>query len=161
MANVKTRNIVPHSFLSAPYAELRQSFRSQIQAISPFVEQLMGFILKFRSADDSETDIETTLREALANAVLHGNGEDSSKRVHVVCRCYIDGEVWITVRDEGRGFDINAVPDPTEPENRLSTGGRGIYLMQRLMDEVFFEGGGTVVHLRKKSNAISYVSRSA
>jgi serine/threonine-protein kinase RsbW len=160
MANVKARCIVPHSFLSAPYAELRQSFRSQIQAISPFVEQLMGFILKFRSADDSETDIETTLREALANAVIHGNDEDSSKHVHVVCRCYIDGEVWITVRDEGRGFDINTVPDPTEPENRLSTGGRGIYLMQRLMDEVFFEVGGTVVHLRKKSNVISDVSRS-
>ena len=154
MAYLRARNIVPHSFHSAPYAELRQSFPSQIQAISAFVEQLMSFILKFRTADDSETDIETALREALANAVIHGSGEDASKRVHVVCRCYIDGEVWITVRDEGRGFDINTVPDPTEPENRLSPGGRGIYMMQTLMDEVFFESDGTVVHLRKKSNVI-------
>jgi len=161
MADAQARNIVPHSFHSAPYVELRQSFSSQIQAISPFVEKLMWFILKFRTADDIETDIETALREALANAVIHGNGEDSFKRVHVVCRCYIDGEVWITVRDEGRGFDMNTVPDPTEPENRLAPGGRGIYIMQTLMDEVFFEGGGTIVHLRKKSNVIGAVSRSA
>lgn len=155
MANVQAHNIAPHSFHSAPYVELRQSFRSQIQNISPFEETLMRFILEFRSPDDSDADIETALREALANAVIHGNGEDSSKHVHVVCRCYVDGEVWITVRDEGRGFDINTVPDPSKPENRLSTGGRGIYLMEKLMDEVFFEGSGTIVHLRKNSNGIS------
>ena len=154
MADVQAHNIVPHSFHSAPYVEVRQSFRSQIQAISPFIEQLMRFILKFRSTDDSDEDIETALREALANAVTHGNGQDSARHVHVVCRCYIDGEVWITVRDEGRGFDINTVPDPTEPRNRLLSHGRGIYLMQKLMDQVFFEGSGTIVHLRKNSNAI-------
>jgi serine/threonine-protein kinase RsbW len=161
MADVQAHNIVPHSFHSTPYVEVRQSFRSQVQAISPFIEQLMRFILKFRSADDSDADIETALREALANAVIHGNGEDSSKRVHVVCRCYIDGEVWITVRDEGRGFDRNTVPDPTKPENRLSTRGRGIYLMETLMDEVFFEGGGAIVHLRMKASAISAEQRRA
>lgn len=161
MAYLKSRNIAAHNFHSAPYVELRQSFPSQIQAISPFVEKLMGFILKFRTPDDSETDIEAALREALANAVIHGNGEDTSTRVYIVCRCYIDGEVWITVQDEGRGFDANTVPDPTEPENRLAPGGRGIYIMQTLMDEVFFESGGTVVHLRKKSNAIPTVERRA
>ncbi len=159
MADAQACNIVPLGFHSAPYVELRQSFVSQIQAISPFVEQLMRFILKFRHADDSETDIETALREALANAVMHGNGEGSSKCVHVVCRCYIDGEVWITVRDEGRGFDRNTVPDPTKPENRLSTHGRGIYLMETLMDEVFFEDGGAIVHLRKNATATSSEQR--
>ena len=49
------------------------------------------------------------LREALANAVIHGNGENSCKRVYVRCRCYMDGEVSITVRDEGRGFDTATV----------------------------------------------------
>jgi serine/threonine-protein kinase RsbW len=161
MADAQAHNSVPHGFDSAPYVELRQSFTSQLQAISPFVEQLMRFILKFRSSDDSDTNIETALREALANAVIHGNGEESSKCVHVVCRCYIDGEVWITVRDEGRGFDRNTVPDPTRPENRLSTHGRGIYLMETLMDEVFFEDGGVVVHLRKNANRISVEQRRA
>jgi anti-sigma regulatory factor (Ser/Thr protein kinase) len=51
--------------------------------------------------------------------VIHGNGENSCERVYVECRCYIDGEVSITVRDEGLGFDMNTVPDPTTSENRL------------------------------------------
>jgi serine/threonine-protein kinase RsbW len=111
----------------------------------------MRFILHFRSADGSEVDIETALREALANAVVHGNRENPSKRVYVECRGYTDGEVSITVRDEGRGFDSNTVPDPTTPERRLFEHGRGIYLMKTLMDEVSFEESGKVVHMRKKS----------
>jgi len=53
----------------------------------------------------------------------------------------------------GQGFDSRLVPDPTAPENRLSAHGRGIYLMQALMDEVQFEEGGTVVKLHKHSNS--------
>jgi len=70
-----------------------------------------------------------------------------------MCRCNSDGEVRITVRDEGPGFRSDAVPDPTSPENRLFTHGRGIYLMKMLMDEVSFVKGGSVVRMRKKSNA--------
>ena len=88
------------------------------------------------------------LREALVNAVIHGNGENSCKRVYVECRCYLDGEVSITLWDEGRGFDTNHVQDPTTAENRLLTHGRGIYLMKTLMDEVSFEDYGAVVHMR-------------
>jgi serine/threonine-protein kinase RsbW len=63
------------------------------------------------------------------------------------------------VRDEGLGFDHNAVPDPTGPAVIESTHGRGIYLMKALMDEVRFEQGGTVVYLRKKSgNSVTPVS---
>jgi serine/threonine-protein kinase RsbW len=137
------------------FIELRQSLPSQVGAISPFVEQLMHFIVKFRNADGTENDIEMALYEALANAVIHGNGENPCKRVHVGCRCYMDGEVFVRVRDEGRGFDSNAVPDPTHVENVLSTHGRGIYLMKALMDEVSFEEGGAVTMMRKKSNASS------
>ena len=152
MAHSQALNHVPQSFHTVPFVELRQSFPSQVRAISPFVDQLMRFILHFRSADGSEIDIETALREALANAVVHGNVENISKQVHVECRCYTDGEVSITVRDEGAGFDTSAVPDPTTHESRLFEHGRGIYLMKALMDDVFFEEGGTVVHLRKKAN---------
>jgi len=144
--------LVPQRLHSGTYAELRQSFPSRLQAIQVSVDELMRFILDFRNGDGSETDIEIALREALANAVVHGNGENSCKRVYVECRCYLDGEVSITVRDEGRGFDKNTVPDPTTPENRLLTRGRGIYLMEALMDEVSFEDNGAVVHMRKKSN---------
>jgi serine/threonine-protein kinase RsbW len=136
---------------TVPFVELRQSLPSRIEAISPSVDQLMRFILNFRNADGSETEIEVAVREALANAVIHGNGEDAYKRVYVECRCYMDGEVSVKVRDEGQGFDFNAVPDPTTPENRIFTHGRGIYLMKTLMDDVFFDDGGAVVNMRKKS----------
>ena len=61
--------------------------------------------------------------------------------------------VSITVQDEGQGFDADLVADPTTPENRLLTQGRGIYLMKTLMDEVRFEQHGAVVFMRKASNA--------
>jgi serine/threonine-protein kinase RsbW len=159
MVHTQSLSFLPRNAHSVPFAELRQSLPSRVGAISPFADQLMRFILKFRSADGTEADIEMALHEALANAVMHGNGENSCKRVYVTCRCYMDGEVSITVRDEGRGFDSNAVLDPTLLENLLFTHGRGIYLMKTLMDEVSFEEGGAVVMMRKKSNANSAEQR--
>jgi serine/threonine-protein kinase RsbW len=144
---------LPRASRSRPFVELRQSIPSRIAAIEPFVEQLMSFISKFRPPDGSKTDIELALQEAIANAVIHGNGEKPHKRVYVMCRCNIDGEVSITVCDQGAGFKNCSVPDPTTRENRMCTRGRGIYLMQALMDEVHFEEDGAIVHMRKKSNA--------
>jgi serine/threonine-protein kinase RsbW len=159
MVHTQSLSLLPRNAHSVPFIELRQSLPSKVAAISPFTEQLMRFILNFRMADGSEIDIETALDEALANAVMHGNGGNSCKSVYVTCRCYMDGEVAITVRDEGRGFDSSAVPDPTFRENLLFTHGRGIYLMKTLMDEVSFEEGGAVVMMRKKSNASSAEQR--
>ena len=154
MAHTQSLSLLPRNGHSVPFVELRQSLPSKVAAISPFTDQLMRFILNFRSADGSEIDIEMALLEALANAVIHGNGDNSCKRVYVTCRCYMDGEVSITVRDEGQGFDSSAVPDPTFLENLLFTHGRGIYLMKTLMDEVSFEEGGSVVRMRKNSNLV-------
>ena len=137
------------------FVELQQSIPSQISAISPFVNQLMHFIRNLRKADGSEVDIELALQEALANAVIHGNHEDVRKRVDVVCRCSIYGEVSITIRDQGQGFNTGTIPDPTVSENRLSTHGRGVYLMQSLMDEIHYEEGGAILYMRKKANASS------
>lgn len=161
MTHKQSLSPVPGTLDSVPFVELRQSLPSQVEAISPFVDQFMRFVLSFRNADGSEVEIEMALREALANAVIHGNDENSYKQVYVECRCYMDGEVAITVRDEGAGFDRSTVPDPTAPENRLFTHGRGIYLMKTLMDEVSFEQNGAIVHMRKKSNAISVAQRKA
>jgi len=99
---------------------------------------------------DGESEVEIALREALANAIIHGNHENPGKHVHVRFRCNPD-EVSIAVKDEGRGFDINEMPDPTAPENIGSGHGRGIYLMKAFMDEVRFEEGGVVVHMRKRA----------
>ena len=152
MAHTQSLSLLPRNAHSSPFIELRQSLPSKVAVITPFADQLMNFILRFRSADGTEADIEMALHEALANAVIHGNGENSCKRIYVECRCYLDGEVSITVRDEGRGFDSSAVLDPTFLENLLFTHGRGIYLIKTSMDEVSFEEGGSLVRMRKNSN---------
>jgi len=142
-----------HSSHSAPFVGLRNTLPSDVDIISPFVEQLMRFISRFRVAGGNDIEIEVALREALVNAIVHGNEEDPNKLVYVKCRCTRDGEVSITVEDEGNGFEHEAVPDPTSPDNQLRTNGRGIHLIRTLMDEVDFEEGGSVLHMRKRANA--------
>jgi serine/threonine-protein kinase RsbW len=147
------------SFSSAPFVGLRNTLPSDVDIISPFVEQLMRFISRFRGAGGNDIEIEVALREALVNAIVHGNGEDPNKLVYVKCRCTRDGEISITVEDEGNGFEHEAVPDPTSPDNQLRTNGRGIHLIRTFMDEVNFEEGGSVVHMRKRAPASSKTAR--
>src|ERR1700731_3178083 len=131
--------------------QMELTLPSEVAAISPSVDKLMLLIKKCRCAPGNEIDIEIALREALENAVIHGNHQDPRKQVYVTCRCETEEEVSIIVRDEGHGFDSDALPDPTAPGAIESSHGRGIYLMKALMDEVHFENGGAVVHMRKKS----------
>jgi serine/threonine-protein kinase RsbW len=135
---------------NGPCIEVQRSLPSAVEAISPFVDQLMLLIRKCSCVPDNETDVEIALREALANAVTHGNHENPQKHVHVTCRCEPE-EVLIAVKDEGPGFDINKVADPTAPENIGAVHGRGICLMKALMDDVRFEDGGVVVRMRKSA----------
>jgi serine/threonine-protein kinase RsbW len=130
-----------------------------VDIISPFVDQMMRFISRFRGADKNKFEIELASREAIANAIVHGNQEDPCKRVYVWCRCTRDGDVSITVQDEGDGFESDVVPDPTASENLFRRSGRGIYLIKTLMDEVRFEQGGTVVHMCKKAIVRSDMER--
>lgn len=91
------------------------------------------------------------LREALANAIKHGNGQDPGKRVHLEMEV-VGSALRIRIRDEGPGFDPDRVVDPLAPENRLKTSGRGIFYMKTFMDEVRFhqlDGGGMEIFLAK------------
>jgi len=150
-----TNNVgrITSNSISAPFVELHQSLPSNAAAISSFVDQLMRFIRFFTekggTAKAAEEVIEIAIYEALANAVIHGNHENHAKQVHVACRCSMDGEVLISVRDEGEGFVNKVVPDPTEAQRLLLPRGRGLDLMKALMDEVSFEENGTVVRMRK------------
>jgi serine/threonine-protein kinase RsbW len=96
--------------------------------------------------------VATALREALANAVRHGNRLEPERKVHL--EYSVDGcEVLIRVEDEGDGFDVSSIPDPTSPENLLRPSGRGIFYMQQFMTRVEFgrsPGGGTSVLMVKK-----------
>src|SRR5229473_2059951 len=131
-----------------PTIQFEFSLRSEVGDISPFVATLLHLMRKCQWVPGSEEDIEIALREALANAVIHGNHEDPAKHVYIGCSGGTD-EVSIVIRDEGEGFDIAEVPDPTTPENIKFSHPRGIYLMRTLMDEVRFERGGAVVYMRK------------
>jgi anti-sigma regulatory factor (Ser/Thr protein kinase) len=141
-----------------PHIALECSLPSEVTAISPFVDKLMLLLRNCGCVPEAVSDVEIALRETLANAIIHGNHEDRRKHVHVTCRCEPD-EVAIAVKDEGSGFGINTVPDPTTRENIESVHGRGIIVMKALMDEVRFEEGGVVVHMRKSAGEAPKAAR--
>jgi serine/threonine-protein kinase RsbW len=118
--------------------------------VAPAAERIVRKLRKSHCIPGKEDDVRTALIEAMANAVVHGNHRDVKKSVRVRCRFEPQNCVSIIVADEGEGFDPNAVPDPTKPENLQSEHGRGIFLMKAFMDEVHFEKHGTEVHLVKK-----------
>jgi serine/threonine-protein kinase RsbW len=122
---------------------------SEIKAISPLVDRLIRLIEGSQCVAGNEYAVELGLREALNNAVVHGNEMDARKLVQVRCRCELGEGVFIRVRDQGVGFEMKNVPDPLAAERLESEHGRGIYLMKLAMDEVTFERGGSEVHMRK------------
>jgi serine/threonine-protein kinase RsbW len=94
----------------------------------------------------------TACREAVANAIRHGNRQDPNLRVHIDYRISSE-EVVIRVEDEGEGFDLATVPDPTDPELLLRPSGRGIFYMRQFMNRVEFSrtpGGGTAVEMSRR-----------
>jgi len=101
-------------------------------------------------AEDDVMAVELALQEAVANAIRHGCRGDKSKQLQCSVTCDEGGEVVITVRDPGTGFDPTAVADPLDPANMLKPSGRGIFLINGLMDEVQYADGGREVQMRKK-----------
>ena len=101
--------------------------------------------------DDRAIEVELALQEALANAVRHGCGGDPEKRVQCLVTHDAAGELVIVIRDPGTGFDARAVPDPLAVENVFKPSGRGIYLINRLMDEVHFADKGREIRMRKRA----------
>ena len=101
-------------------------------------------------SDDELMPVELALDEALANAIRHGCKNDPSKQVQCVVSTDATGEVVIVVRDPGPGFDVGAVPNPLDGDNVLKPSGRGVFLINQLMDRVEFANGGREVLMRKR-----------
>ena len=99
---------------------------------------------------DDEERVELALQEALANAVRHGCQGDPTKQLQCIVTTDDSGEVVIVVRDPGSGFDPGAVPSPLEPDRIFRSSGRGIFLINQLMDEVSFAEGGREIRMRKR-----------
>ncbi len=123
-------------------------------AITPLVQRVMGLVRNFGCAVGEEHTIELALQEALANAVVHGAQGDASKPVAISVACEEDRGILIVVRDPGPGFDPRNVPSPVLGENIFESHGRGIFLINRLMDHVEFARGGTEIRMRKNPTEI-------
>ena len=132
-----------------------------VQAISPVVEKVTGIVQEMGCAAGKEFEIDLALREALANAIEHGSGNDPSKQIQVCVACDHERGMLIVVRDPGPGFDPAQVPSPIKGKNLFSTGGRGIYLINQLMDEVRYERGGTEIHMVTRPAVTDENPRSA
>ncbi len=125
------------------------SLPAEVAAIQPSVDRVMEIVKASGCANGHELDIEIALFEALANAIRHGCRNDATKMVECCVMCDESRGMLIVVRDPGPGFDPEKVESPLTAQNIYRHHGRGIYLINQLMDEVRFEKGGTEIHMRK------------
>jgi serine/threonine-protein kinase RsbW len=104
--------------------------------------------------EDARMDLGLAIREAMVNAVVHGNAYSPDKQVRLILAVSA-GSIRVTIIDQGEGFDLNQVPDPTRGENLLRESGRGLLLMQAFVDELSVKrtaaGGAEVVLVKYAS----------
>ena len=126
------------------------SIQIQIPSLSENIRIIESFIdnakEKYALNDDIYGNIMIAVTESVNNAILHGNKGDKSKSVDLRLKLE-ENTIRFTVEDEGEGFQYDELPDPTAPENLENPGGRGIFLMKHLCDEVTFREEGRVVEL--------------
>lgn len=126
------------------------SIQIQIPSLSENIRIIESFIDnakdKYKLNDDIYGNIMIAVTESVNNAILHGNNGESTK--NVTLKLFLDSNIIkFIISDEGKGFDYKNLPDPTSPENLDKPGGRGIFLMKNLCDEVSFEDDGKQVEL--------------
>lgn len=125
---------------------------SRLESIDEAVVGALKFASEAGFSEDELYPIDMAVRESVANAVKHGNLLDETKPVEIAFSSS-EGEFEISVRDFGKGFAIEEIPDPTNPENLLKASGRGILFIRTFMDEVEWYNhpeGGTIIKMRKK-----------
>jgi serine/threonine-protein kinase RsbW len=128
---------------------LDMTVTADVKSITPAVKRIMRMAREMSCASGKEFEIELAVQEALANAVVHGCKQDPSKQVRICVGCDQSRGMVIVVRDPGGGFDPQQIPSPIKGENVYSDHGRGIFLINRLMDDVSFKRGGTEIWMRK------------
>lgn len=127
-----------------------KSINIQIPSLSDNIRIIESFIdnakEKFDLNDDIYGNIMISVTESVNNAIKHGNLSQASKNVSISLFLN-ESQISFRVKDEGSGFDYENLPDPTAPENIEKPGGRGIFLMKHLADEVVFTNKGSMVEL--------------
>jgi len=125
---------------------------SRIESVAEAAVAVAGILSRSGVGEDVAFGVDMAIREAVTNAVLHGNKQDDAKFVRVTAESS-PSSLEISVDDEGAGFNPQDVPDPTESENILKSSGRGIFFMRTFMDDVEWlirPEGGTTVRMSKK-----------
>ncbi len=125
-------------------------FDAKTDEIPRVVERVMCLAREMNCAPGKEFEIEIALREALVNAIIHGSRRDPSKKIQCCVACDEAHGILLVVRDSGKGFNPKSLPNPLKGKNLFSSHGRGIYLINQLMDEVTFKRGGSEIHMRKR-----------
>lgn len=129
------------------------SLPSRIDTVATAAAAVAEFLSRSGISDDAAFGIDMAVREAVTNAVIHGNRQDDNKTVDVTLKSSPEA-VEISVHDQGPGFNPEDVPDPTAAENILKASGRGIFFMRTFMDEVDWlirpEGGTTVRMVKRR-----------
>jgi serine/threonine-protein kinase RsbW len=127
-----------------------KSINIQIPSLSDNIRIIESFIDnakdKYNLNDDIYGNIMISVTESVNNAIKHGNRNDHAKNVSITLSLN-ESQISFKVEDEGTGFDYDDLPDPTSPENIEKPGGRGIFLMKHLADEVVFSNNGSIVDL--------------
>jgi len=125
---------------------------SRIEAVAEAAAAAAKVLSRAGFGDEEAFGVDMAVREAVTNAVLHGNRQDETKSVEIAFKVS-PAALEVTVRDQGAGFDPESIPDPTDAQNVMKTSGRGIFFMRTFMDEVTWSRhpeGGTVVQMTKK-----------
>lgn len=105
--------------------------------------------LELDLSDEVYGNVLVATMEATNNAIIHGNNSDPNKNVKIEIN-FLEKELSVHIEDQGVGFDYSSVPDPTAPENLEKINGRGIFLMERLSDEIIYLEEGRIVELKFK-----------
>lgn len=125
---------------------------SRLESVEKAVVEIVNFARRAGFSEEAIYAIDMAVRESVANAVKHGNKLDETKQVEITL-LNSSGGLEIIIRDFGEGFEVEEVPDPTNPENLLKADGRGILFMKTFMDEVEWSnhaGGGMIVKMLKR-----------
>ena len=109
---------------------------ADINRINPVVDGVMEVARQMQSAQGRELEIDLAVREALSNAIIHGCQGDATKSIQCSVACDQGGEILLVIRDPGGNLNRSSVADPTKGENILADHGRGLYLIDELMDDV-------------------------
>ncbi len=134
-----------------------KKYYKEIQSIPEIVPNLDKFIIGIAKKSglnpEKFNNLSLSFSEALSNSIIHGNRCDTSKKVKITVEVN-DSKMVIKIKDEGKGFDVNSIPDPTKDENILKESGRGILIMKSFLDGLYYnfteEGTETILVLTLK-----------